>query len=370
MSIKDAATRSHQDAASIHAWETGNGQPSIAQLRKLSETYKRPLAVFFLPEPPKGFDAQREFRRLPSVTPLTESPELRFALRLALYRREVAHDLYERLGEKIPALSVGLEPHEDPDAAGLRVRNLLGVSWESQLGFSSPYAALGAWKTAIERLGVLVFQTGDVELSEMRGTSITHGPLPVILVNNADAPHGRIFTLVHEFIHILFAHAGHRTSAMEGGRLPEDQVLERASNRIAAATLMPRDLFVTEISRYPEVASGDEEQLRRFSRRLNVSPEAILRRLVTLHKVSAALYRDKRQQWAKVVRAEKKPGMVPIEVRIVSAVGRPFASLVVEGYQRNAVSSADLVDHLGIQLKYLDKVVRQLVAGPGVAAVV
>jgi hypothetical protein len=36
-------------------------------------------------------------------------------------------------------------------------------------------------------------------------------------------------------------------------------------------------------------------------------------------------------------------------------VGRPFASLVLEGYQRNAVSSADVVDYLGVQLKHLNK---------------
>jgi transcriptional regulator with XRE-family HTH domain len=69
----------------LRAWETGADRPSISQVRKLGEVYKRPLAVFFLPEPPKDFDAQREFRRLPGVTPQNESPEMRLALRTALF---------------------------------------------------------------------------------------------------------------------------------------------------------------------------------------------------------------------------------------------------------------------------------------------
>ena len=40
----------------LQDWESGAANPSIAQLRKLGEIYKRPLAVFFLSQPPKGFD--------------------------------------------------------------------------------------------------------------------------------------------------------------------------------------------------------------------------------------------------------------------------------------------------------------------------
>ncbi len=35
--------------------EVGEVVPTIAQLRKAAEVYKRSLAVFFLSEPPEGF---------------------------------------------------------------------------------------------------------------------------------------------------------------------------------------------------------------------------------------------------------------------------------------------------------------------------
>ena len=47
-------------------------------------------------------------------------------------------------------------------------------------------------------------------------------------------------------------------------------------------------------------------------------------------------------------------------MKIISSIGRPFTSLVLEGYQRNAVSSADVVDYLGVQLKHLQKLANQL----------
>ena len=114
LKLQEAAAKMGMDADDLRDWENERERPSIAQLRKLSEVYKRPLAVFFLQEPPTDFDAQREFRRLPGITPQNESPEMRLALRTALFRREAARDLYEQLGETIPTFEASAEPSEDP----------------------------------------------------------------------------------------------------------------------------------------------------------------------------------------------------------------------------------------------------------------
>jgi len=85
IALEEAARKAHVDVEVLSKWEEGEALPSIPQLRKLGEIYKRPLAVFFLSEPPQGFDPQREFRRLPGVTPQNESSELRLALRTARF---------------------------------------------------------------------------------------------------------------------------------------------------------------------------------------------------------------------------------------------------------------------------------------------
>jgi Zn-dependent peptidase ImmA (M78 family)/transcriptional regulator with XRE-family HTH domain len=372
--LEEVAVKAAISLERLRQWEHGEDRPSISQLRKLGEVYKRPLAVFFLPEPPDGFDPQSEFRRLPGVTPQTESPALRFALRMALFRREAARELYHSLNEPIPECLAVANPHEDEEVVGQRVRELLGITWQAQLNWPVQpphYFALNAWRSAVERQGVLVFQTGDVELQEMRGTSIPHGPLPVILLNNDDAPVGRVFTILHEFIHILLTNGGHRTSAMEGRRLPEDQLLERVSNRFAAAVLMPKREFLAEASNHPAAFVGDDEGLKRFAKRIKVSPEAIVRRLLSLHRVPASVYRQKRRAW------QQRSWFVPpqttggpsIQVRRVAEIGRPFVALVLEGYQQNIVSSSDVADYLGVQLKFVNKIAGELVPGPGATAV-
>ena len=171
LQLPDAAQKAALQTRTLESWERGDDRPTIPQLRKLGEVYKRPIAVFFLPSPPTDFDPQREFRRLSGITPQNESPALRLALRMALFRREAARDLYVRLGERIPSFKAAAHPEEGPETVGKRIRDLLGITWQQQLAWPSAYAALNAWREAIENLGILVFQTGDVELEEMRGTS-------------------------------------------------------------------------------------------------------------------------------------------------------------------------------------------------------
>src|ERR1022692_927857 len=95
----ETASKIKADIKRIQSWEVGETRPSVSQLRRLAEIYKRPLAVFFLAEPPKGFEAMHDFRRLPEEFLGRESPDLRLEIRKAHYRREAAIDLYDLLQE-------------------------------------------------------------------------------------------------------------------------------------------------------------------------------------------------------------------------------------------------------------------------------
>jgi hypothetical protein len=131
---------------------------------------------------------------------------------------------------------------------------------------------------------------------------------------------------------------------------------------------MPRQEFLAEVLRYPAATEGDDDALRALAyRRIKASPEAILRRLLELRRTSAGVYRRKRQRWQERswYSPPKGEGGPSLEVRVVASAGRPFVSLVLDGYRRNVVSSADVSDYLGMQLKYLDRVARQMAPGPG-----
>jgi transcriptional regulator with XRE-family HTH domain len=64
---EDAAKAAHVAVERLQEWERGEGVPTLGQLRDLAAKYHFPLAVFYLPEPPKDFAPLRDFRRLRDV---------------------------------------------------------------------------------------------------------------------------------------------------------------------------------------------------------------------------------------------------------------------------------------------------------------
>ena len=68
LSTADVATMLKRTQEEIEAWESGAEAPTYPQLEKLAyDIYKRPLAIFFLPTPPKESLPQSEFRTLPDA---------------------------------------------------------------------------------------------------------------------------------------------------------------------------------------------------------------------------------------------------------------------------------------------------------------
>lgn len=133
--------------STLSAWpsgQRGDSRPTIPQLRKAAKLYKRPLAAFYLPEPPRDFTLPNDYRRVPDAEPGTYSPALLVAMRLADYRRSVALDL-----ESQPPASefVGTATmDEGAQILAARMRQMLGIPLEEQFGWRDEYKALNGWK--------------------------------------------------------------------------------------------------------------------------------------------------------------------------------------------------------------------------------
>ncbi len=370
LSQEKAADMAKIEAFTLEEWESGRDVPSLSELRKLGEAYKRPLAVFFLAEPPLKFDAQREFRRLAGIKPGQESPELLQELRWAAFRREAAMEVHRVTGEPPHHLRAVLHPGEDAEEAGTRLRELLGITWAAQTAWTGDYAALNAWRAAVEAKGVLVFQTSAVQLVEMRATCIPDAPLPVVLLNANDAPYGRVFSLLHEFAHILLHAGGHQTTRMVGARFPEEQPLEVAANAFAGAALLPKAVAERMARANAAACRGDEGALRTLSQRANVSPEVILRRLVTLGLASEADYRRKRDHWLALGKREKAAtqGGPSIEVRTISKDGPGYTRLVLDAYDQRQISTSAASDYLGVKPRHFPNLRSELAHRPALLA--
>ncbi len=348
----------------IRAWETGQERPSVAQLRNLAAATRRPLAVFYLAEPPRTFDALHDFRAGTSASVHPEiSPELTFEIRRAYDRREWALELMGDL-ELTPAMfDIKLRLDEDAEAAAGKIRGALGVRTEMQSQWRVDNEAFREWRGLLEQTGVLTFQATGLDLEEARGFSISLKPLPVVVVNIKDAYRGRIFTLLHEVTHLALNDGG-ICDLDDNQRRNASARIEAYCNRVAGAVLFPRsDLLSTSELRSHRSGemSWTDAEIQSLSRRFGGSREALLVRLLALGRTNEKFYYQKRDAYRREYakwREERKEGFAPPHIVSLSSAGPLFTTLVIENFNREHITASDVSDYLQVRVKHLPEIQR------------
>ena len=356
LTIEAAAKRLKLGPDVLRAWEAEQQAPSVPQLRKLADAYKRPLIVFYLPEPPKGFDAMRDFRRAVPEQARRPSPQLALEIRRMHELRDAAQDLAASIGEPIPRWEVGATLGSDPAAAARTARDRLGIPVEQQRKWRDSYKALRAWRDALEAAGTLVFQLRGIESDEARGFSIAAEVLPAIAINGKDAPNGRIFTLMHELGHLVLHADGRCGDILDDEGSDERGRIEAFCNAFAAELLLPRQALLEhsvlrEHGRSPRWSLAELETL---ARDFSVSEEVVVRRLLELGRASEAFYREQRARLAGRLWNTQTGGGDPYRSQ-VARLGRTFIRLVFSGLSERQLSSVDAATLLGVKVSNFAK---------------
>lgn len=359
MNIEGVAKRLNTDEDTVRKWESGQKNPTLIQLGKLARTiYKRPLAAFFLPEPPEEPPLPEDFRTLPRDKRKPFSPKTRLAIRRARRLQSLAAELANSLNREITPKIEKTNLSDNPEVAASRIRMQLAVEISTQFSWKNKAEALNEWKKTVEKRGVLVFQIG-MPLEETRGFSLIEGKFPAIVLNLSDAINGRIFSLFHEYGHLLLNDSGICDMGDEVYLSDENKSIERFCNHFAGAILVPKDALINHklIKSSGYHSHWPDEILKELARGFKVSQEVMLRRLVILDLADKDFYKRKHEEW-KTAEHRRGGGRRNPPKECVQKNGAPFVSLVLESHRKEKITYSDVADYLAIRLKHLSKVER------------
>jgi Zn-dependent peptidase ImmA (M78 family)/DNA-binding XRE family transcriptional regulator len=363
MNIGEVAKRIKTSEDTVNKWESGQKKPTLIQLEKLAKTiYKRPLAAFFLPEPPEELPLPEDFRTLPLDKRRPFSPKTRLAIRRARRLQSLASELAKSLNRKIITEVGRANLSDDPEVVANRARMQFGVEIQAQFSWKNEAEALNEWKKAVEKCGVFVFQIG-MPLEETRGFSLTAGEFPAIVLNLHDAINGRIFSLFHEYGHLLLNDSGICDMGDQDYLPGESKLIEKFCNHFAGAILVPKDVLINhELIKSREYSTyWSNEILKELAKSFNVSQEVILRRLLILGWADKDFYTSKHEEWKKT-EYQRRGGRRNPPKECIQKNGTPFVSLVLESHRKEKITYSDVADYLAIPLKHLPKI-EQFVRG-------
>jgi Zn-dependent peptidase ImmA (M78 family) len=282
----------------LEAWERGLASPNLEHLETLSTIYGCPVGHFFLHELPqphlplgtRGLAAGKENR----LSPLTQQTLRRFL--------DLSDWMAVLLEEHGIAWEVTIRPikAQQPERLVDQERERFGCSEQVRQQWETDEDALTWWRRQIEAQGVFVFEM-KLDPSEVRGASRwVASRFPFILVNRQDAETatGRLFTLLHEYAHILTAQEGITCDFRGSGA--EGQGIESFANRFAARMLLPLEQFIRSLQQAGKLqfrenwSDADLDELRRP---FFVSRDVIAIALQEMGLAPAGFYQRKREQW-------------------------------------------------------------------------
>jgi Zn-dependent peptidase ImmA (M78 family) len=350
------ATKLDIDVAKLESWERTDEKPNLTSFKNLANILKRPSAVFLLSDPPKLAPPIVEFRHPPNIGRSVLNPtERRYLREVTRLQRTVAWILSE-LGQtpmSIPKVEIG----SDVEGAARAVRERLKVPVSEQLRWQSSSAALKEWRDIVEESGVLVFllQLGK---DSCRGFSLWDDRAPVIASNTWWNPEARIYTLFHEYAHLLTrtnsACIQNGSKSLSAG----NDTAERWCEQFAAALLLPwdalQDFMIAQVKWLPGKIISDLDSVRRIARHFKVSLRALTLRLIGKKAATWDLY-EKIPSWSD----EKRGGGGGGGRRRAQAREDTFGSRTIDVFltaiREDLVSRTDALSYLDIPDSDLEK---------------
>lgn len=349
----------------VQEWEEGSRRPTITELRRAATVYNRSLGVFFLSEPPTSFDTLRDFRRIDLSTTTGWSSALHSEYRRAHFQRDALLEIREIDGTPSSTSWQLVNVPDNDRALAARLRaNLLDVApLEMPHSASDEYSHLNFWIAALEESGVLVLATqgGHVSTTEMRAFSLYFEDTPVIVLNGADWPRGRLFSLLHEYAHLALHTAGLCDTTTDTKTMTADRALEARCNAIAAEALMP----ASAVARLQVVLQHDRgsgwtlDELMEGSRHFGTSVESFLRKLVSLGLASLESYQVFRANNREVDLRGRRSGSGNFYNNKVRDLGKGYVREVTDAYRRTVIDTTTTATFLDAKVGQIPELAKR-----------
>ena len=340
----------------------------VSDLRKISETIKRPLSVLLLPEPPKERDLA-DYRKVGGTGAGNLSKKTLAAIRNARYVQSNAGDLLEMRSEDARPNIILRTPKDDPETVAEAERKVLGLALEKRRKgedidkfVRATYLAL---REKIESLNIFVMQAA-MDVSEARGFALADGYPRVILINSRDGPRPQLFTLLHEYAHLLLKTDGicmTNSDDFRGRPRGQDTAIERWCNNFAGAIIMPKSVILKDLG--DRANRAPDRVVAYLASKFCTSKTAAVVRILNL--LGKDQHREGYLEYYKMISSKPAPkpgggggGGGDMAQECVNRNGMRYVRLVSDSRTRGMITTNDMIRYLNLKTKHfedLDKLI-------------
>lgn len=363
MSPDEAACRLHVNADLLKSWENGIGYPTVSQAEKLSQIYRRPLAVFYLPKPPKDSHALPDFRAVGASGEY--STALTFIIRDIQQRQSWIREFLIEQGECALPFVGKLSENNTPEQIAGNMKEVLGID-----DYIESENVLRNWINKVESKRIFLSFTSNVhtrlkiDAEEVRGFALCDDITPFIFINSNEHEDAQLFTLLHELAHIWINKPGVSNIEFRDYDPKHYDRTELFCNEVAAETLLPLKRVTDFFGENKEI---DLDRIDNFAGFMKVSPYFVSVRLLKAGIINNGQF----EQFQPVLRVrfehelankekqrkrlKQQEGVLNVYSLQIKKNSRAFTHIVYDGYKEGKISGYDASLLLGVKLNKFNK---------------
>lgn len=363
MSEEAAASKVSKSVEKLKEWENGDSQPTIRQAETLAKAYRRPFALFFLPDIPRDFQPLQDFRKK-DAKPLSTGSI--FIIREIQQKQAWIKDVYEE-NKETPLSFVG---RFDLQSNPITVANDILTTLEIDPSNYKKDNPIAEWIEKAESKGIFISRTSFIhsrlklDSDELQGFSIADKYAPFVFVNSDDWNAPQLFTLAHELAHIWIAASG-ISNEIEPEIKHKDKLhpVELFCNEVAANALMPHNLMRTLSKSTFETSHN----LFKSSKKLGISSFALLFRALNLNIISLESYRIIKRdadidfknfllkEEEKKIKQKQQKGGPDYYRLLVNKNSHLFTQVVMDAFRGGAIEPTQASNLLNTQINNFSK---------------
>ena len=347
----------------LEALISEKSHPLWLEIERMSDVLHINPYLFYLKEEIDRFSNSKllpkDYRRAyknTSPESLEDRVELTKAVNKVRTLQNEANELTSFLDESPnPELSSDITLNTNAEEIASKIRTESSISKEKQKSCRDEKIVFNLFRSFIESKNILVFDI-NFKSKITRGFSLADAYPFVIVIRHSDTASARIFTLLHEYGHLLIRQGGLCGLSFE----TRNNNLESWCNRFAAEFIMPKAYFEEDLKSSP----FSTKLVGHLAKEYKVSREAVLIKLKAMGKITDETFH---YQQGKIMHKSYsfKPGGGPAKKgsegrnfanEKINEVGQKFISLTNRSLTLNKITYRDALNLIDVKEKIYEKI--------------
>lgn len=263
--------------------DKGRKKPTAKQLVKLSQYTHIPIGYLMLPRVKDEKVPLIDYRTVDSEKLSQPSRELIDVIQDMERKQSWMREFLQNTNSAPLPYFNSLDIHMSKMTAAKRIREVLNLNKKWYEKFYNPYTSYTFLKKQIQTIRILVFQDGtalgnphrSLDLQEFRAFTLVDPFASLIFINGKDSYNGKIFSLVHELVHIFIGENSLYNEELDNNEFHHKDV-EKFCNEVTAEIVTPK----SEIQKQWKSATGSTlVKIEELSIFFNINKWVIARRV-------------------------------------------------------------------------------------------